>query len=209
MKTYVELKNDDRKFDTIGDAIQEAERQQLETADIEVYSEDGELLEWQTAERNPHSGDLVYSTWGVFRGDIDDDGNLVASEILREQINSRKEAIDIALELMDYGVYIQDYSQTLSENIGDSRSEPMYIHLATNNVWLSTSPDSVDDADDAEYICTLNIPVTTEDMIEELANYEAQEANAYDACWNTGEYEDQYCPLCPHNSECSGYEDRD
>lgn len=197
MKTYVELKNDDRKFDTIEDAIQEAENQQLETADIEVYSEDGELLEWQTAERNPHSGDLVYSTWGVFR-----------SEILREQINSRKEAIDIALELMDYGVYIQDYSQTLSENIGDSRNEPMYIHLASNNVWLSTSPDSVDGADDAEYICTLNIPVTTEDMIEELASYEAQESNAYDACWNTGEYEDQYCPLCPHSSECSGYEDR-
>ena len=78
MKTYVELKNNDRKFDTIEDAIQEAESQQLDTADIEVYSEDGELLEWQAAERNPHSGDLVYSTWGVFRGDIDDDGKLVA-----------------------------------------------------------------------------------------------------------------------------------
>ena len=49
MKTYVELKGTDRKFDTIEDAIQEAENQQLETADIEVYSEDGELLEsiWQ------------------------------------------------------------------------------------------------------------------------------------------------------------------
>lgn len=209
MKTYVELKGTDRKFDTIEDAIQEAENQQLETADIEVYSEDGELLEWQTAERNTHSGDLVYSTRGVFKENIDDDGKLVASEILREQINSRKEAIDIALELMDYGVCIQDYSQTLSENIGDSRNEPMYIHLASNNVWLSTSPDSVDDADDAEYICTLNVPVTLEDMIEEVADFQAQEANAYDACWNTGEYEDQYCPLCPHSSECSGYEDRD
>lgn len=198
MKTYVELKNNDRKFDTIEDAIQEAENQQLETADIEVYSEDGELLEWQTAERNPYSGDLVYSTWGVFGCDI-----------LREQINSRKEAIDIALELMDYGVYIQDYSQTLSENIGDSRNEPMYIHLATNNVWLSTSPDSVDDADDAEYICTLEKADSIEELSDFLASYEAQEANAYDACWNTGEYEDQYCPLCPYNSECSGYEDRD
>lgn len=209
MKTYVELKNDDRKFDTIEDAIQEAERQQLETADIEVYSEDGELLEWQTAERNPHSGDLVYSTWGVFRGDIDVDGKLVASEILREQINSRKEAIDIALELMDYGVYIQDYSQTLSENIGDSRNEPMYIHLATNNVWLLTSPDSIEDAEDAEYIYTLEKADSIEELSDFLASYEAQEANAYDACWNTGEYEDQYCPLCPHSSECSGYEDRD
>lgn len=209
MKTYVELKNDNRKFDTIEDAIQEAENQQLETADIEVYSEDGELLEWQTAERNPYSGDLVYSTWGVFRGDIDDDGKLVASEILREQINSRKEAIDIALELMDYGVYIQDYSQTLSENIGDSRNEPMYIHLASKNVWLSTSPDSVDDADDAEYICTLEIPNDADELLELLSSYESQEFNAYDDCWNTGDYEDQYCPLCPHRFDCSGYEDRD
>lgn len=202
MKTYVELKNDDRKFDTIEDAIQEAENQQLETADIYVYSEGGELLEWQTAERNPHSGDLVYSTWGVFRGDIGDDGKLVASEILREQINSRKEAIDIALKLMDYGVHIQDYSQTLSENIGDSRNEPMYIHLATNNVWLSTSPDGIEDA---EYICTLN---SAEETIEDMINYESQQADSYDACWDTGEYEDQYCPLCPHSSECGGYEDR-
>lgn len=209
MKTYVELKGTDRKFDTIEDAIQEAENQQLETADIEVYSEDGELLEWQTAERNPHSGDLVYSTWGVFREDIGDDGKLVGSEILREQINSRKEAIDIALELMDYGVCIQDYSQTLSENIGDSRNEPMYIHLASNNVWLSTSPDGIEGAEDAEYICTLNVPVTLEDMIEEVADFQAQEADSYNACWNTGEYKDQYCPLCPHSSECSGYEDRD
>lgn len=209
MKTYVELKNDNRKFDTIEDAIQEAENQQLETADIEVYSEDGELLEWQTAERNPHSGDLVYSTWGVFRGDIDDDGKLIGSDILREQINSRKEAIDIALELMDYGVYIQDYSQTLSENIGDSRNEPMYIHLASKNVWLSTSPDSIEGAEDAEYICTLEKSDSIEELSDFLASYEVQEANAYDACWNTGEYEDQYCPLCPHSSECSGYEDRD
>lgn len=209
MKTYVELKNDDRKYDTIEDAIQEAERQQLETADIEVYSEDGELLEWQTAERNPHSGDLVYSTWGVFKARFNDDGELINCDALREQINSRKEAIDIALELMDYGVHIQDYSQTLSENIGDSRNEPMYIHLATNNVWLSTSPDSVDDADDAEYICTLEKADSIEELSDFLASYEAQEANAYDACWNTGEYDDQYCPLCPHSSECSGYEDRD
>ena len=209
MKTYVGLKNDDRKFDDIDDAIKEAERQKLDTADIYVYSEDGELLEWQTVERNPNSGDLVYSTWGVFKAHFYDDGRLGQTETLREQINSRKEAIDAALELADYGVFIQDYSQTLSENIGDSRNEPMYIHLATDNVWLSTSPDSVEDAEDAEYICTLEKPDSIEELSDFLASYEAQEANSYDACWNTGEYEDQYCPLCPHSSECSGYEDRD
>lgn len=209
MNTYVELKGDDRKFDTIGDAIEEAERQQLDTADIYVYSEDGELLEWQIAERNPYSGDLVYSTWGVFKAAFHEDGSLSGTDILAEMINNRKEAIETALKLMDYGVFIQDYSQTLSENIGDSRNEAMYIHLATKNVWLSSSPDSVEDADDAEYICTLNTPDTLEDMVNDLAEYVGSEASAYDDCWNSGEYEDQYCPLCPHNSECGGYEDRD
>lgn len=31
----------------------------------------------------------------------------------------------------------------------------------------------------------------------------------YEACWETGMYEDQYCPLCPHYEECSGGEDED
>ncbi len=209
MKTYVELKNDDRKFDTIEEAIEVAENQQLDTADIYVYSEDGELLEWQTVERNTNSGDLVYSTWGVFRASFYDNGEIEQTEILREQINSRKEAIDAALDLMDHGVYIQDYSQTLPENIGDSRNEPMYIHLASNNVWLSTSPDGVESADNAEYICTLEKPDSIEELSDFLTNYEAQESGSYDACWNTGEYEDQYCPLCPHCHECGGYKDDD
>lgn len=84
MNTYVELKGDDRKFDTIGDAIEEAERQQLDTADIYVYSEDGELLEWQTTERNPYSGDLVYSTWGVFKAAFYEDGSLSDTAFLRK-----------------------------------------------------------------------------------------------------------------------------
>ena len=33
--------------------------------------------------------------------------------------------------------------------------------------------------------------------------------NQYDNCYETGNYEDQYCELCPHKSECSGYEDHD
>ena len=31
----------------------------------------------------------------------------------------------------------------------------------------------------------------------------------YEACWQTGIYEDYTCELCPHNFECSGYEERD
>ena len=28
----------------------------------------------------------------------------------------------------------------------------------------------------------------------------------YDYCYRTGDYEDQFCELCPHKYECSGYE---
>ena len=31
----------------------------------------------------------------------------------------------------------------------------------------------------------------------------------YDSCWLTGNYDGQYCELCPHKGECSGYEDED
>ena len=30
--------------------------------------------------------------------------------------------------------------------------------------------------------------------------------NQYDICWETGQYSDQICELCPYKSECSGYE---
>lgn len=31
----------------------------------------------------------------------------------------------------------------------------------------------------------------------------------YEHCWNTGEYDDQYCYECPHHEECSGYDEED
>lgn len=29
----------------------------------------------------------------------------------------------------------------------------------------------------------------------------------YERCWQTGEYDDQYCGNCPHNSDCNGEDD--
>ena len=29
----------------------------------------------------------------------------------------------------------------------------------------------------------------------------------YERCWQTGEYDDQYCADCPHNYECNGEEE--
>jgi len=31
----------------------------------------------------------------------------------------------------------------------------------------------------------------------------ARHKNAYDECWETGQYEDQDCMQCPHYTECS------
>lgn len=31
----------------------------------------------------------------------------------------------------------------------------------------------------------------------------------YDHCYETGEYDDQYCYECPHKEECGGYEEPD
>ena len=34
-------------------------------------------------------------------------------------------------------------------------------------------------------------------------------ADAYDACYFGGEYDDQYCEGCPYKDNCSGYDDED
>ena len=38
-----------------------------------------------------------------------------------------------------------------------------------------------------------------------LVALQEEHESEYERCWATGEYEDQDCELCPHNSECSGY----
>ena len=116
MKTFVEL-NADLRFDTIEDAIIEAENQELEIAEIDVYAEDGTYLESQTATRNPYSGDLVYTTWGVFavtfNMEIFEEGKIADMEILAEQINSLEEAYEIAEKFkaeMGKDICIQAYT---------------------------------------------------------------------------------------------------
>lgn len=129
MNTYVELKGFDNKFDTIDDAIQFAEDKQLETAEIFVFSEDGDILESQECERNPHSGDLVYYTWGVFGYTFyEENAEIESSDILAEDINSEEEAREIADTLKEkFGRYnkvtIAHCGTTLSEYTGDTDEE--------------------------------------------------------------------------------------
>lgn len=132
MKTFVEL-NADLRFDTIEEAIIEAENQELEIAEIDVYAEDGTYLESETATRNPYSGDLVYTTWGVFavtfNMEMFEEGKIADMEILAEQINSLEEAYEIAEKFKaetGKDICIQAYTQTISENL-DNIGEPEFI----------------------------------------------------------------------------------
>lgn len=34
----------------------------------------------------------------------------------------------------------------------------------------------------------------------------ADEYDEYDECWNTGNYTDQICDLCPYRHDCSAYD---
>lgn len=128
MKTYVEIENCAEKFATINDAVEEAERRRLDTCGIWVFNaETGEMLETQEASRNSNSDDLVYSTWGVFKEEYYDDGEVMNTEILRDEINSEAEALEIAQQIGDSNVYIQAYTQTLSENI-ENIGEPEFVN---------------------------------------------------------------------------------
>lgn len=47
------------------------------------------------------------------------------------------------------------------------------------------------------------------DILAELDAYYEDFGIDYESCWQTTDYDGQYCPLCPHRMECGGYEDRD
>lgn len=132
MKTYVRItlneKTIDTKFDTIDEAVGYAERHKedidTDVLEIDVYDSENNLLEWQTSERNPCSGDFMYNTWGIFGYNVNEGGKVTDSETLSELINSEAEAREIAENIKDKfsrfdRVCIESYLQTTSENIGD------------------------------------------------------------------------------------------
>lgn len=47
------------------------------------------------------------------------------------------------------------------------------------------------------------------DMIERGDVVVYNHDDEYDYCYETGNYSDQICEICPHRFECSGYEDDD
>ena len=123
MNIYV-LAND-KKFSSIEDAISAFNDTDLETLDIEVYNGDtDDMLDYQTAERNSYSGDFVYYRWYIgHHADF--------VEVLDYDCNCEDEAREkakkyIANDKYD-DIFICNYSQTLSENIGDESVERIFL----------------------------------------------------------------------------------
>lgn len=125
MNTYVTIDNLDERYADIDSAIEAAENMQLEMVTINVYDQNGNLLESQDCERNPNSGDLVYTTWGIFGYRyFEGSDEIETSDGLSGSINSKEEAMAEAETMRDrfcrYDlVKAEAYTQTLSENIGD------------------------------------------------------------------------------------------
>lgn len=44
-------------------------------------------------------------------------------------------------------------------------------------------------------------------MCDNSISTNSQYEDEYERCWQTGEYDDQYCADCPHNSDCNGEDD--
>lgn len=123
MNIYV-MANGER-FNNIEEAIAAFNDTTLETLDIEVYNGDtDDILDYQTAERNRYSGDLVYYRWYIgTRTDF--------VEVLDYDCNCEEEARDkaekyIADDKYD-DIFICTYAQTLSENIGDESVERIFL----------------------------------------------------------------------------------
>lgn len=122
MKTYVMLNGE--RYLEIEDAVEAAERQELESAEIYVYSDNGELVETQniTAEDN-----YQYHAYAVFRD----------RELEREEwewygntevcYNTEYEARDVVNAAAPGRYSITKVTQTVSEYVEDTDIETITI----------------------------------------------------------------------------------
>lgn len=121
MKTYITIDNVDRKFDAIRDAVQYAEDNfvdEIESFEMNIYS-NGEYLECQTVERNPHSGSFVYAAWGFGVSKWNDNEYDWCGEF--DTLNQLFESVEyISAKEKGYGLRVEKYTQTVDEVIGDT-----------------------------------------------------------------------------------------
>lgn len=92
MKTYVKIDGiDDKKFDTVEDAVFYIKEQELETTEeIDIYSEDGTFLEYQTVDSK---NDYSFVMYGIFI--INDNGQQEWYGNTETQYNTEEEAREI------------------------------------------------------------------------------------------------------------------
>lgn len=123
MKTYITIDNVNRKFDTMRDAVQYAEDNfddEIESFEMNVYSENGEYLEDQTVERNPYSNQFVYAAWGFGISKWNDsDYDWYGDEFdTLEQLLVNEDYV--AAKEKGYDLRVEKYTQTVDETIGDT-----------------------------------------------------------------------------------------
>ena len=122
MKTYITIDNVDRKFDTIRDAVQYAEDNfddEIESFEMDVYSENGEHIDNQTVERNPYSNQFVYAAWGFGVSKWNDN----EYDWYEDEFDTLEQLLEnedyVAAKEKGYDLRVEKYTQTVDENIGD------------------------------------------------------------------------------------------
>lgn len=123
MKTYITIDNVNRKFDTMRDAVQYAEDNfddELESFEMNVYSENGEYLEDQIVVRNPHNESFVYAAWGFGVSKWNDN----EYDWNGDEFNTLEQLLEnetyLAAKEKGYGLRVEKYTQTVDESIGDT-----------------------------------------------------------------------------------------
>lgn len=100
MKTYVAIDGiDGKKFDTVEDAVLYIEEQEIETTEINIYSEDGTFLEYQTIESK---NNYIFAMYGIF---VNNYGYQEWYNNTETQYNSEQETREIVNDLPQ-GEYI-------------------------------------------------------------------------------------------------------
>lgn len=122
MKTYVIIDNVDKRFPTIQDAVQYAEDNfddEIESFEMDVYSESGEHIDNQTVERNPYSNQFVYAAWGFGVSKWNDNEYDWYEDIFDTLDQLLENEGYLAAKAKGYGLRVEKYTQTVYENIGD------------------------------------------------------------------------------------------
>lgn len=123
-KIYITIENIDKKFTSIEDAVKYADENfdsDIESFELNIFSDDGKLIDWQTVERNPYSGDFVYAAWVFSTNKYDDsedtwefDGG--SYDTLEQLL---KDPDYLAAKSNGYRLKVELITQTTYETIGD------------------------------------------------------------------------------------------